>query len=319
MTEVSDTVGPAARKGILAHARGFLGLLWATTYKYFSDNCPTMAASLSFYTFFSLPALLTLLLTFVGRVMDPTQVQRAIIKQVGSLIGAAGSEQVGAIISHARRGDGPASLATLLSVLALAFGATTTFAQLQGALNKIWGVKPDPRRNQLHVFLVKRIFSFGIVVTVGFLLLVSLVLSTALAAAAARFTTLLGTPPIALEIGTSVLGFLLITALFAVMYRYLPDARSGWRDVRAGAVGSALLFVLGKTAIGLYLGGTNPGSAYGAAGSLAIVLIWVYYTSMVLLFGAEFTELWAERYGRGVVPEHGAIAFEEKEKVVAAR
>ena len=309
-------VGPAARKGILAHARGFLGLLWSTIYKFFSDSCSTMAAALSFYTFFSLPALLTLLIMLVGRVMDPTQVQKAIIAQVGALIGSAGSEQVGAIISHAKRGDGPASLATLLSILALAFGATTTFAQLQDALNKIWSVKPDPRRNQLRVFLAKRIFSFGIVVTVSFLLLVSLVLSTALAAAAARATTLMGTPPVVLQIATSTVGFVLITALFAVMYRYLPDARIAWRDVGAGALGSALLFVLGKTVIGMYLGGANPGSAYGAAGSLAVVLIWVYYTSMVVLFGAEFTELWAERYGRGVVPERGAIAYEEQEKMV---
>jgi Predicted membrane protein len=309
-------VGPAARKGILAHARGFLGLLWSVIYKFFSDSCSTMAAALSFYTFFSLPALLTLLITLVGRVMDPTQVQKAIIAQVGALIGSAGSEQVGAIISHAERGDGPASLATLLSVLALAFGATTTFAQLQDALNKIWSVKPDPRRNQLRVFLAKRIFSFGIVVTVSFLLLVSLVLSTALAAAASRVTTLMGTPPIVLQVATSTVGFVLITVLFAVMYRYLPDARIAWRDVGAGALGSALLFVLGKTVIGLYLGGANPGSAYGAAGSLAVVLLWVYYTSMVLLFGAEFTELWAERFGRGVVPERGAIAYEEQEKMV---
>lgn len=311
-----EKVGPAARKGILAHARGLLGLLWAVVYKFFSDSCSTMAAALSFYTFFSLPALLTLLIMLVGRVMDPTQVQTAIIAQVGALIGSAGSEQVGTILSHAKRGDGPASLATLLSVLALAFGATTTFAQLQDALNRIWSVKPDPRRNQLRVFLAKRIFSFGIVVTVSFLLLVSLVLSTALAAAASRATTLMGTPPVVLQVATSTVGFVLITALFAVMYRYLPDARIAWRDVGPGALGSALLFVLGKTVIGAYLGGANPGSAYGAAGSLAVVLIWVYYTSMVLLFGAEFTELWAERFGRGVVPERGAIAYEEQEKVV---
>ena len=310
------TVGPAARKGILAHARGFLGLLWATIFKFFSDSCGTMAAALSFYTFFSLPALLTLLLTLIGKAMDPTRVQEAIIAQVGGLIGAAGSEQVGAILSHAKQGDGPASVATLLSVLALAFGATTTFAQLQDALNRIWGVKPDPRRNQLRVFLVKRVFSFGIVITVSFLLLVSLVLSTAFAAAVGRVTTMLGTPPMALDILTSIVGFGFITGLFAVMYRYLPDARIAWRDVRAGAVGSALLFVLGKTVLSQYLGGTNPGSAYGAAGSLAVVLIWVYYTSMILLFGAEFTELWAERFGRGVVPERGAIAYEEAERRV---
>jgi membrane protein len=163
---------------------------------------------------------------------------------------------------------------------------------------------------------VKRIFSFGIVVTVSFLLLVSLVLSTAFAAAADRVTTLLGTPPVVLEVATSLVGFVLIAALFAAMYRYLPDARIAWRDVGPGAVGSALLFALGKTVLGVYLGGVNPGSAYGAAGSLAVVLIWVYYTSMILLFGAEFTELWAERYGRGVVPERGAIAYEEQERRV---
>jgi membrane protein len=213
-------------------------------------------------------------------------------------------------------GEGPASFGTILSVLALAFGATTSFAQLQSALNKIWAVKPDPRRNQLRVFLVKRIFSFGIVITVAFLLLVSLIVSTVLSAAATRVTGMLGTPAVVLEAVGSVLTFLVIAVLFAGMYRYLPDARIGWRDVGAGSLASALLFTLGKSVIGYYLGGTNPGSAYGAAGSLAVVLIWVYYTSMILLFGAEFTELWAERYGRGVRPEKGAIAYEEQEREI---
>jgi membrane protein len=220
------------------------------------------------------------------------------------------------IIAHARQGDGTASLGTLVSVLALAFGATASFAQLQNALNRIWRVKPDPRRNQLHVFFVKRIFSFGIVVTLTFLLLVSLALSTALNAVATRLTGRIGAMAAVLEVATSIGGFVLIAALFAVMFRYLPDARIGWRDVRAGAVGSALLFVLGKSVIGYYLGSSDPGKAYGAAGSLAIVLLWVYYTSMVLLMGAEFTELWAERYGRGIVPERGAIAYVEEERKV---
>ncbi len=313
---MTESIGPAARKGLLAHARGILGLLWATINKFFSDGCSSMAASLSFYTFFSLPALLSLLLSLVGWLTDPAQVQRAIVSQVGTLIGTAGAEQVTTIIQHSKAGSGPASLGTILSVLALAFGATTSFAQLQSALNKIWAVKPDPHRNQIRVFLVKRIFSFGIVVTVAFLLLVSLIVSTLLSAAATRITHMLGTPAVVLEVGSSLLSFLVIAALFAAMYRYLPDARIGWRDVGAGALASALLFVLGKTVIGFYLGGTNPGSAYGAAGSLAVVLIWVYYTTMILLFGAEFTELWAERFGRGVTPEKGAIAYEEQEREV---
>jgi membrane protein len=177
-------------------------------------------------------------------------------------------------------------------------------------------VKPDPRRNQLRVFLAKRVFSFGLVVTVIFLLLVSLAVSTALSAMASRFSGGLGVAATLLEVGTSIVGFLLIAALFAVMFRYLPDARIAWRDVRAGALGSALLFVLGKSLIGMYLGSTDPGQAYGAAGSLAIILLWVYYTSMVVLLGAEFTEQWAERYGRGIVPERGAIAYVEEERKV---
>jgi len=313
---MTETIGPAARKGLLAHARGFLGLLWACINKFFSDGCSSMAASLSFYTFFSLPALLSLLLSLVGQLMDPAQLREAIVSQVGGLIGTAGAQQVTTIIEHAKAGTGPASFGTILSVLALAFGATTSFAQLQSALNKIWAVKPDPRRNQIRVFLVKRIFSFGIVVTVAFLLLVSLIVSTALSAAATRLTHILGTPAVVLQVGNSILSFIVIAGLFAAMYRYLPDARIGWRDVGAGALASALLFVLGKAVIGYYLGGTNPGSAYGAAGSLAVVLIWVYYTAMILLFGAEFTELWAERFGRGVTPEKGAIAYEEQEREI---
>ena len=313
---MTDDAELRARIGLAGRARGFAGLLWATIYRFFGDDCSTMAAALSFYTFFSLPALLSLLLTLAGRFMNPLEVQRAIIVQVGGLIGEAGSGQVSTIIAHAHRGDDTASIATVLSILALAFGATASFAQLQNALNRIWRVKPDPRRNQLRVFLAKRVFSFGLVVTVIFLLLVSLAVSTALSAMASRFSGGLGVAATLLEVGTSIVGFLLIAALFAVMFRYLPDARIAWRDVRAGALGSALLFVLGKSLIGMYLGSTDPGQAYGAAGSLAIILLWVYYTSMVVLLGAEFTEQWAERYGRGIVPERGAIAYVEEERKV---
>ena len=296
--------------------KALLRLVWASIYKFFGDGCPAMAAALSFYTFFSLPALLTLLLTLVGRVMDPERVQRAIIGEVGGLIGTAGAQQVRVIIASAERVDG-ITLTAVLSTLLLFFGATTAFGQLQNALNKIWAVKPDPRRNQIRVFLVKRVFSFGVVVTVAFLLLVSLAVSTVLALVGER-VTLPGIPVVLLEGAASVLSFGVTACLFAAMFRYLPDARIRWRDVRAGALGSALLFTLGKTAIGLYLGGTDPGTAYGAAGSLAVVLIWVYYTSMVLLMGAEFTEQWAVRYGPGIVPERGAVAYVEHEREIAS-
>jgi membrane protein len=135
-------------------------------------------------------------------------------------------------------------------------------------------------------------------------------------AASARFTGGLGVASTLLGVATTVLAFAIIAGLFALMFRYLPDARIAWRDVRPGAIGTALMFVLGKTVIGYYLGRSDPGQAYGAAGSLAIVLIWVYYTSMVLLFGAEFTQQWVERYGRGIRPERGAILYEEAERRV---
>ena len=297
-------------------AKSFLGLLWATIFRFFGDGCPAMAAALSFYTFFSLPALLTLLLTVVGRVLDPVEVQRALVDQAGTLIGSGAAAQVQVILGGAQRAD-DVTLRTVLSVLALGFGASTAFGQLQDALNRIWHVKPDPRRNQVRVWLAKRVFSFGVVITVAFLLLVSLAASTLLAAGAARLVGAMGALEVALELATSLLSFVVAAALFGVMFRYLPDARIAWRDVRAGAVGSALLFTLGKMAIGLYLGSTDPGNAYGAAGSLAVVLIWVYYTSMVLLLGAVFTEQWAERYGRGIIPERGAVAYVEQEREIA--
>jgi membrane protein len=272
-----------------------------------------MAAALAFYTFLSLPALLGLLLMLVGAVADPAEVQRAITTQVGSLIGRAGGEQVRTIVEHAQRTVTGQSVAAVLSVLLVIFGATTAFAQLQGALNKAWGVKPDPRRSQLRDFLAKRVFSFGVVLAVAFLLLVSLALSAALASFGGVLTAWLGTPEALLEAINSVVSFVVVTGLFAAMYKLLPDARIGWRDVWAGAVATALLFVLGKSAIGFYLGRTDPGSAYGAAGSLAIVLIWVYYSSMIVLFGAELTRQWAERYGTGVKPETGAVEVVEQE------
>jgi len=305
------------QRGLLSRVKGFFGLLWATIFAFFSDGCSTMAAALSFNTFVSLPALLTLILSLVGRFADAREVERAIVGQVGRLVGPGAAAQVASIISNANRSDDAASVATVVSLVFLIFGATASFAQLQAALNKAWGVKPDPSRNQIRVFLVKRVFSFGILITVAFLLLVSLTLSTVIAAIGNALTTQFGTPPIVLQIATAIGSLLLIAFLFAIMFRYLPDARISWRDVRAGAIGTALLFVLGRTLIGLYLGRSDPGSVYGAAGSLALVLIWVYYTSMILLLGAEFTKLWAQRYGKGIVPVKGAVAYVEEERRVA--
>jgi membrane protein len=301
---------------LLAALRELLRFLWRCLDKYFGAGCSTMAAALSFYTFFSLPALLSLLLLVVGAVMDPREVQRAILTQAGDLIGRAGAEQIRTIIEHARQVDVNKPAAAALSIFAVALGATASFGQLQSALNTIWGVKPDPRRGQIRNFLAKRIFSFGVVLGVAFLLLVSLAFSAVLSALGQRLTRNLGMPEVILQFTDWAISFAALSAIFATMYRLLPDARIAWTDVWVGAVASALLFVVGKSVIGYYLGDTDPGSAYGAAGSLAVVLIWVYYTSMVVLFGAVVTRVWAERYGSGVRPERGAVEVVEVERQV---
>jgi membrane protein len=301
---------------LLAGVRELLRFLWRCLDKYFGDGCSTMAAALSFYTFFSLPAVLSLLLLIVGAVMDPREVQRAILVQAGGLIGRAGAEQIRTIIEHARQVDVNKPAAAALSLFAVALGATASFGQLQAALNKIWGVKPDPKRSQIRNFLAKRIFSFGVVLGVAFLLLVSLAFSAALSAVGQRLTRNLGMPEVILQFTDWAISFAALSAVFAAMYRLLPDARIAWTDVWVGGVASALLFVVGKSVIGYYLGDTDPGSAYGAAGSLAVVLIWVYYTSMVVLFGAVVTRVWAERYGSGVKPQRGAVEVVEVERQV---
>jgi membrane protein len=292
-----------------------LGLLKASVRGFVDDDCPTMAAALSYYTVFSLPPLLLLILLLVGALMDPQDVHGTLQSQLQSLMGPGAGQAVRSILSHAELPGSQGLIATAVGIGALVLGATGVFGQLQAALNRAWQVEPDRSRGGLRSFLVKRVFSFGMILGLAFLLLVSLVLSAALAAFGDRLGRMLpdglsGSVLQAVNFGVS---FAVISLVFAAIYRVLPDARIRWRDVWVGAVVTALLFVIGKTLIGIYLGRSNPGEAFGAAGSLALLLVWVYYSSMIVLFGAEFTQAWAERRGSGVVPEPGAVhAVREK-------
>jgi membrane protein len=315
-TQERAKAGTPKRTSARDRIREPLRFLWRCIDKFFGDGCSTMAAALSYATFFSLPALLSLILLIVGAAVDPGQVQRAILTQAGNLIGRAGAEQIGAILEHARQLDMNRGAAALLSGAAVLIGASTSFGALQGALNKVWGVKPDPRRGQIRNFLAKRIFSFGVVIGVIFLLLVSLALSAFLGAAGQRVTRAVGIPEALLQLSDWAISFAVLSGLFAGMYKLLPDARIVWRDVWVGAVATAFLFSLGKTLIGFYLGGADPGSAFGAAGSMAVVMIWIYYTSMIVLFGAEVTRVWTEWYGAGVRPQKGAVEVVETERTV---
>jgi membrane protein len=190
------------------------------------------------------------------------------------------------------------------------FGATGVFYQTQQILNKMWEVKPQPKQKFLK--LVKdRVFSFGLIIVVGFLLLVSLVLSAALTAVSDWITAHISDSLIVVfKVVDILVSLAIVTLLFAAMYKFLPDAKIKWKDVWVGAMVTALLFVIAKFALGLYFGNTDPGSAYGAAGSIILIMLWVTYAGMILLFGAEFTKVYANRYGQKVEPAEGAVSTE---------
>jgi membrane protein len=281
-----------------------------------------MAAALSYYTVFSLPPLLVLILLLVGAVMDPQDVQGSLETNLQSLMGPRAGQTVRTILEHAQLPGSGGLIATAIGVGALILGAAGVFGQLQAALNRAWGVKPDPSQGGIRSFVMKRVFTFGMILALAFLLLVSLVLSTALAAFGGALGRWLpaGFSATPLQVINFAISFGVIALLFAAMFRVLPDGRVRWHDVWVGAIVTAFLFVVGKTLIGIYLGHSNPGQAFGAAGSLALLLVWIYYSSMILLFGAEFTQVWADQRGSGVVPERGAMrAARDRPHPVGAR
>ena len=297
-------------------------VLKSSAQEFMDDDCTTMAAALSYYTVFSLPPLLVLILLLVGAVMDPQDVQGSLEGNLQSLMGPKAGQTVRTILEHAQLPGHGGLIATVIGIGALILGAAGVFGQLQAALNRAWGVKPDPNQGGIKNFVVKRLFTFGMILALAFLLLVSLVLSAALAAFGGALGRWLpaGFSATFLQVINFAISFGVIALLFGAMFRVLPDAKIRWHDVWIGATVTAFLFVVGKTAIGIYLGHSNPGQAFGAAGSLALLLVWIYYSSMILLFGAEFTQVWADQRGSGVVPEPGAVrAARERPHPVGAR
>ena len=276
-----------------------------------ADDCPRYAAALAYSTVFALPPLLILLLMIVGNFVSRGEVQNALSGQVGSMIGGDGASTIQTMVTQARQpGGGP--IGTILGIGALVLGATGAFLQLQGALDRAWGVKPDPTAGGIRNFVFKRVLSLGMVLVIAFLLMVSLAMSAALTAVGGAVGRLVpGASPIIVGVLQALISVGVITLLFAAIFKVLPDARIAWRDVWVGALVTGVLFEIGKWAIGLYLGHSNPGKAYGAAGSLAVILVWIYYTAMIVLFGAEFTETWATAHGAGIRPEEGAVWIDD--------
>lgn len=292
-----------------SRGRRGVGVFAKVLQEFVRDGCPRMAAALSFYTVFSLPPLLVLIVLVTGTFVDPAAVEEMLAGHIGRLLGPEGAAQVQTMIRNVKRPGMGGPVATVLGTTAFLFGATASFAQLLAALNATWKVEPDPTRGDIKNFFLKRVLSFAMILAIGFLLLVSLVLSALLTAFTDVLTRLApaGMSGPLLQVINATISFGVIALLFAAMFKTLADAVVVWRDAAVGGALTALLFTVGKFAIGLYLGTSNPGSVFGAAGSLAIVFLWIYYTSMILLFGAEFTWVWAETRGRPIEPQPGAV------------
>jgi membrane protein len=268
---------------------------------WWDDDALRLGAALAYYTLFAIAPVLLVATEIASLVFNTEAVRGEIVNQLDRLVGREGAHAVQSLLDGAsQRRAG--TLATIIGSFAFVVASTGAFLELQAALNTIWRVKADPGTH-LKAFLIDRLRSFGLVVAIGFLLMVSLAVTAALAALSAWLSRHSSTVPL-LWSGVQVLVSLVgTTMLFAVLYRVLPDVHLGWRDVTTGAFVTAVLFTLGQQLIGLYLGQSTMASSYGAAGSVMILLLWVYYSCQILLLGAEFTRVYAEHRGTTNAPD----------------
>lgn len=288
-------------------------LLKETFQEWQADKASRLAAALAYYTIFSLAPLLIMAIAIAGSIFGEEAAKGEIVGQIQGLVGREGATVIETAIKNANQPK-ISSIASLISVGVLLFGASGVFAQLQDALNTIWNVKVKPQRGVMN-FIRKRILSFSAVLGIGFLLLVSLVISAALSALNKYMEDLIPGADFLWEILNLAISFGIVTLLFALMYKFLPDVKIKWGDVWIGAMITALLFTIGKFALGLYLGRGSFGSTYGAAGSLIIILAWVYYSAQILFFGAEFTQVYAREYGSQIIPDKHAMHITELERL----
>jgi membrane protein len=269
--------------------------LKATAARWFDINAPRLGAALAFYTMLSIAPLLVVCIGIAGMVFGEKAAQDQIAYQIQNVVGYQSSQAIQTLL---QRTGPPASglAAATIGLFMLLFGASGVFGELRDSLNEVWGVKAS-NSSGIMGMIRYRFFSFAMVLGIGFLLLVSLILSAIIAAAGKVFAYYLPTPELVLHLITTVATFVMVTVLFALLYKVVPDIRIEWQDVWIGAAVTSSLFSLGKFLIGLYLGKASVGSAYGAAGSLVIFMVWVYYSAQIFFLGAEFTRTFAERHG----------------------
>jgi membrane protein len=286
------------------------GELLKDTFNQWKDRSPFNGSIIiAYYTIFSLPGLLVIIINIAGFFYDKKEITTQITSQIQMVMGGDTAKDLESIITKSTEKK-ESVISSILGIITLLFGATGVFYELQQLLNIIWSVKPKPRRRQKIWVLVRdRLFSFGLILVVGFLLLVSLVLSTALTALSGWLSTHLSTSfRLLFSTLDLVISLGIITFLFAAIFKFLPDVKIAWRDAWVGAFITAILFVIAKFGLGLYFGHSNIGSAYGAAGSIILIMLWVSYVGLILLFGAELTQVYISKRGKKAEPTSIAVS-----------
>jgi membrane protein len=274
------------------------------------DKASRLAAAMAYYTVFSIAPLLIITVAIAGWFFDRTVAQEQLIAQFSALIGQQGAEILQTMLESASK---PANnlIASIIGIVTLMFGASGVFNAMQDALNTIWEVTPKPKRG-LRGIIKDRTLSFSMVLVIGFLLLVMLVVSALLSAITNYFSGDIETTAIVMQVINFFISFIITTVMFAMIFKIVPDVEVAWRNVWLGAVVTSILFSVGRFAIGTYLGNSTVTSAYGAAGSLVVILIWVYYSAQILFLGAEFTQVYTSMFSSRPAPTPNAVSLTEE-------
>ena len=287
-------------------ARDAFDFLKQTVSEFSADCCMRMGAALAYYTVFALPPVAVLLILILGFTYQATgqgdeeAARQALQEQVTMFVGDQAAKEVTTIIANAGLTGG--WLQWTLGIAGVIVSATGVVIALQDTLNEAWEVQPDPDQGGIVNFLLKRVFSLGMILGLGFILLVSTLMTSWLGKYLGGGSA----------VAAAVISFIVVLGLFTAIFKYLPDATIAWKDALIGAGVTTVLFIIGKAAIDIYLARSKMESQFGAAAAFAVLLVWVYYTSLILLYGAEFTQVWAKRFGDGVTPEPGAVRVSRK-------
>lgn len=292
-------------------------MIKATFNAFIEDNALKMSASLAYYTVFSMAPLIMILISAASLIWKKEAIQNKVFGELNGFLGNDAALKIQEILKEIAL-NSDSTTAIIIGAVTLFIGATGVFIEIQDSINHIWRVKAKPKKGWKKL-ITNRILSFSMIISLGFLLIVSLIINGLILALSAKLTQYFPEITVYLiEIINAVITFVVISSLFGIIFKFLPDVEIEWKDVRVGAIFTGVLFTVGRYLIGLYIETVGPGTAYGAAGSLIVILIWVYYTSAILYFGAEFTQVYAECYGGKISPASYAvhIVTTEKEKEV---